>query len=233
MIARGSLVAALFLGGCAAKLEDIGRAPQMTAIGSGLSSDVRIPERFQTRPERTGPVHSLWEDSAGDLFRDARASRLGDLITVNISINDKASFGNSSERSRDSSITNKLDASGSFPTLGGAVNGTANADGGTSTKGDGKINRSEQIQLSVAAVVSAILPNGNLVISGSQEVRVNFELRELRVSGIVRPRDVSRDNTVSYDKIAEARISYGGRGRLTEVQQPALVHQVFDLIRPF
>ncbi len=223
----------LTFSGCAVDIRDIGRAPHMSAVGSGLSAPAQLPPGIGERAAYHGPVRSLWDEGAGDLFRDARASKVGDLITVVIAINDKAVFGNTSERSRDSQIGNKFDGSGNMPMLSGSIDGTANAAGVTSTKGDGKINRSEQIQLSVAAMVREILPNGNLLISGSQEVRVNFELRELNVSGIVRPRDVSRDNTISYDKVAEARISYGGRGRLSEVQQPALLHQIFDLVRPF
>jgi flagellar L-ring protein precursor FlgH len=101
------------------------------------------------------------------------------------------------------------------------------------TKGKGEINRRESIELLVAAVVTEIMPNGNLVISGSQEVRVNYEIRVLQVSGIVRPRDISADSSVSYEKIAEARIAYGGRGRLNEVQQPGWGQQLVDKIYPF
>lgn len=228
-----AILAGALTAGCAVDVRDIGRAPHMTAVGSGLSAPAMLPPGIGEKPLQVGPVRSLWDEGAGDLFRDARASKVGDLITVVISINDKAVFGNITERSRNSEIGNAFDGSGNMPLLSGAIDGTANARGKTSTKGDAKINRSEQIQLSVAAMVREILPNGNLLISGSQELRVNFELRELIVSGIVRPRDVSRDNTISYDKIAEARISYGGRGRLSEVQQPALLHQIFDLVRPF
>ena len=108
--------------------------------------------------------------------------------------------------------------------------------GGTSsssTQGQGNIDRQEQIQVSVAAVVTEVMPNGNLVISGSQEVRVNYELRQLTVAGIVRPTDISRANTVAYDHIAEARISYGGRGRLSDVQQPNWGQQLWDALKPY
>ena len=227
------LTVMLAVASCSTDVRDIGRAPHMTAVGTGLNAPSALPPGLGERAPRIGPVRSLWDDGSSDLFRDARASKMGDLITVVIAINDRAVFGSTSERSRDSKITNSFDGAGNMPYLVGSIDGTANANGTTSTKGDAKINRSEQIQLSVAAVVREILPNGNLLISGSQEVRVNFELRELNVSGIVRPRDVSRDNTISYDKVAEARISYGGRGRMSEVQQPALLHQIFDLLRPF
>ncbi|MDE2579167.1 MAG: flagellar basal body L-ring protein FlgH [Hyphomicrobiales bacterium] len=221
------------LAGCAADVRDIGVAPHMTAVGAGLSSAAEIPPTVAAPAAPIDSAGSLWGPGAGFLFRDARAAQVGDLITVTIAINDSAQLGNSSNRSRESKMTNAFDAAVSLPSRSAKANGSANVDALSSTTGQGAIDRSEKIQLSVAAVVTQVLPNGNLLISGSQEVRVNFELRELTVTGIVRPRDVSRDNTVSYDKIAEARISYGGRGRMTEVQQPSLIHQVIDLIKPF
>ena len=110
---------------------------------------------------------------------------------------------------------------------------TLGATSTSSTQGQGNIDRQEQIQVSVAAVVTEVMPNGNLVISGSQEVRVNYELRQLTVAGIVRPTDISRANTVSYDRVAEARISYGGRGRLSEVQQPSWGQELWDSLKPY
>ena len=161
--------------------------------------------------------NSFWQDAGADLFRDPRAMRTGDVVTVKISIKDKASLDNTSERSRDSSSNHSYDLNyninaGSVQKKGDATLG-GNAAAKTSTKGEGAITRSESIELLVAAVVTDVLPNGNLVISGTQEVRVNFEVRVLSVAGVLRPRDIATDNTVSYDKIAEARISYGGRGR--------------------
>lgn len=221
------------LAGCAADPRDIGRSPQMTAVGDGLYVQANLQQISDSRAAYSGPSRSLWDERGGDLFRDARAARIGDLITVVIAMNDSAVLGNSTDRSSESAFKSEFDGAVSLPILAGKSNGTANASTTSTSKGQGNIGRSEKIQLSIAAVVSELLPNGNLLISGSQEIRVNYELRELKVSGIVRPRDVSRDNTITYDKVAEARISYGGRGRLSEVQQPSLMHQIVDLVRPF
>lgn len=205
----------------------------MTAIGTGLNAEADLQQIADARSIYSGPQRSLWDERGGDLFRDARATRIGDLVTVVIAINDSAILGNSTDRLSESHFKSEFDGSISIPILTGKMNGSTTAGTTSSSKGAGNIGRSEKIQLSVAAIVTELLPNGNLLISGSQEIRVNNELRELKVSGIVRPRDVSRDNTITYDKVAEARISYGGRGRLSEVQQPGLLHQIVDVIRPF
>jgi flagellar L-ring protein precursor FlgH len=181
--------------------------------------------------------NSFWQDASADLFRDPRAMKIGDVVTVKISMKDKAILDNSTERKRDNKTSFGLDTSWDtkLPFLNGKRSGTIDSkiDSKSETKGEGAINRSESIELMVAAVVSDVLPNGNLIISGTQEVRVNFEVRVLTVQGIVRPRDISTENMVSYERIAEARISYGGRGRITDVQQPAWGQQLLDLITPF
>ena len=225
--------ALLLLGGCATDPQDIGREPHMTPVGNGLRPNVTtMPPVESSRRGREGPF-SLWDDRSSDLYRDARASRPGDILTINIQINDKATLGNNTDRSKQSQVKNTFDAVFGLFGFNKTGNSSINVDSQSSTKGQGSIDRSEQIQLSVAGIVSEVLPNGNLLISGSQEVRVNYELRLLEIAGIVRPRDISKDNTIAYDKIAEARVSYGGRGRLTEVQQPNLGHQVYDIVKPF
>jgi flagellar L-ring protein FlgH len=174
----------------------------------------------------------MGDGGRADIFSDQRASKIGDVVTVQIAINDSATFGNSTDRS----LTSEVDTGFDFKL--GVNNKTSefkpqfNSSALSSTQGQGTIDRSEKIQLSIAAVVTDVLPNGNLIVSGSQEVRVNYELRLLNVAGIVRPLDISKANTISYDKIAEARISYGGPGRIMEVQQPALLQQIYDRLKP-
>jgi len=227
----------LLLGGCANEIRDFAREPHLTPVGAGLRPD-RVPILSEAPPVNSYQRGtSFWQDTSADLFRDPRAMRVGDVMTVKISIKDKASFDNTSERSRDSKRNLNFDTNYdlNLPFWKGKGDGKLDStiNLGTSTKGQGAITRSESIELLVAAVVSDVLPNGNLVISGTQEVRVNFELRVLSVAGVVRPRVIATDNTISYDKIAEARIAYGGRGRITEVQQPGWGQQLYDLISPF
>lgn len=238
MIAKSvmALATLVLLGGCADKIADLSREPHLTPVGSGLNPN-RTPMSINAAAQPVRRDNSFWQDAGADLFRDPRAMRTGDVVTVKISIKDKASLDNTSERSRNSSSNHSYDLNyninaGSVQKKGDATLG-GNAAAKTSTKGEGAITRSESIELLVAAVVTDVLPNGNLVISGTQEVRVNFEVRVLSVAGVLRPRDIATDNTVSYDKIAEARISYGGRGRLTEVQQPGWGQQIVDLFAPF
>ena len=163
----------------------------------------------------------------------------GDVLTVRIQIDDRASLDNSINRSRDAESRVGLGLNYDFASsvspepfsLG--LSGDGNVKSNTKTNGKGSIDRSENIRLSIAAVVIKVLPNGNLVISGSQEVRVNHELRVLKIAGIVRPQDVSGSNMIGYDKIAEARISYGGRGRVSDVQKPGWGQQLLDDLTPF
>jgi flagellar L-ring protein precursor FlgH len=231
-------VSLLALSGCAVDPRDIGREPHMTPVGSGLAS---IDDDLPVGPVKTGALsrHMRLDDNRVNMYRDLRAMTAGDVVTVLISMDDKAILGNETDRSRDSDVKTKWSLLFDFiPGLSGAEQkATGNlqneVQSNSSTQGKGQINRSEQIRLSIAAVVTAVLPNGNLVLRGSQEIRVNFEMRVLSIAGIVRPRDISKDNTIAYDKIAEARISYGGRGRLSEVQQPAWGQQLYDVGMPF
>lgn len=231
-------VAALSVGlaGCGNSPAEFMRPPQMSPVGTGLlppdngSALAFDALSASTRAHLGGPTN---------LYSDQRISNVGDIVTVIISINDKATFGNATDRS----TTSKVSVNGAFgftpPTSGsGSSSGqpgtvTANVNSTSTASGNGDINRAEQIQVSVPAVVTRVLPNGNLVIRGSQEVRVNFEMRQLSVAGMVNPSDISRNNTIAYDRVAEARISYGGRGRISEVQQPAWGQQIFDYVNPF
>ena len=232
-----SLAGIVLLGACTT--QDLGREPTMSLVGSGISpAREPLPIQAFPAPHATG-YHSLWNDGQADLFRDPRARNIGDVVTVRIFIDDRASLDNQSDRSRDSSagfgagVGYSADGFGSDESKSGDAGLEGSITSSSSSNGGGSIDRSEEIELSIAAVVTEVLPNGNLLVSGSQEVRVNYEMRVLNIAGIIRPRDISTNNTIPYDKIAEARISYGGRGRISEVQQPAWGHQLYDALTPF
>jgi len=224
------LAASLTLAGCGTDLNEIGRPPLMSPVGTGIEPAVVAGRAYQTPKPKS---FSLWSDRQSRLFTDPRALSVGDILTVAISINDRAQFKNQSDRKRDAS--RKIGLGGSFSAGGAGSSADIGAElsSGTSTAGSGATTRSESLNLQIAAVVTDVLPNGNLVITGSQEVRVNAELRILTIAGIVRPSDIGSQNTVAYDRIAEARISYGGRGRITEVQQPGYGQQFLDAVLPF
>ena len=221
------IVLPCLLAGCATRPQEFVHEPYLSPVGAGLQPNIvpHAPPPYATPPSA---FNSLYTDGAS-LYRDPRAMKRGDVLTITIFINDKATLGNNTDRSLDSEVTNKWDA-GFGKT---AFTGQFDSASKSSANGQGTIDRSEKLQTAIAAVVTEVLPDGNLVVSGSQEVRVNFELRQLSVAGIIRPRDISKDNTIPYEKIAEARISYGGRGRLSEVQQPAWGQQVYDAFKPF
>lgn len=231
MIRIHLIAAALVLGGCASDLQEINREPAMTQVGSGLQ-EVALPVPLTVFPA-AAPTRpdSLWSPSAPSLYSDSRARNVGDVLTVKISMNDRAKLDNRSDRSRESNIG--LDLKVGVDAIGVAVGADGTADSQSASAGRGSIARSESLDLSVAAVVTSVLPNGNMLISGTQEVRVNHEMRVLSIAGIVRPSDIAKNNTISYDKIAEARLAYGGRGRLTEVQQPPYGQQIYDNATPF
>jgi flagellar L-ring protein precursor FlgH len=182
--------------------------------------------------------NSLWRNGSRAFFKDQRAHQVGDILTVKVNFTDKAAIANETQRSRangeDSGVTDfigsKTIKNPATSVLPGRI---LTADSTASSAGKGSVNRQEALQTNVAGVVTQVLPNGNLVIEGKQEVRVNFEVRELVVAGIVRPEDIESDNTIESTKIAQARIAYGGRGQITDVQQPRYGQQVLDILLPF
>ncbi len=223
-------------------LDQVGRAPQFSPLEDSFqhSAMYATPMPEEVRNQIPGDDSSLWAASSTSLFGDRRASRRGDILTVVIEIDDSAEFKNSSGRNRTGQetmgvgslfgIPQRLDAN--LPE--GATTADAVDSSSASTfSGTGSVTRKEKLTLRVAATVVEELPNGVLRLEGQQEVRVNFELRELIITGYVRPVDISRQNEITYDKIAGARISYGGRGLISNAQQPRYGQQISDVLLPF
>ena len=241
---RGVLLAttaASLLSGCAAldRLKNIGEAPKLSAIKNPTARPGYKPVQMPmpaAQPASYNP-NSLWRNGSRAFFKDQRAHQVGDILTVKVNITDKANFDNETKRSRsntDDTNVDNLFGLTKLPLFGSAIPGhVATTDSSTALDGKGSVNRSEALTTNVAAVVTQVLPNGNLVIEGKQDIRVNFEMRELIVGGIVRPEDIESDNTIESSKIAEARIAYGGKGQLTDVQQQRYGSQVLDVLLPF
>ena len=220
------------LAGCSSDMDPLGNGTSLSPVGSGLETS-STSDAIAANPAFAGRNDS-WMGGSGDLFRDVRARKPGDLITVKIAIDDRASLNNTSNRSRKAAAESDIGFTyGLMGVVGADVSGKGDFNSNSNASGQGSTSRSERIDLSVAAIVTAALPNGYLTIEGSQEVMVNFEQRLLHVAGIIRPSDILPDNSISYERIAEARISYGGKGRLTEVQQPGWAHRLWDRVSPF
>ena len=223
------------------RLEEVGKAPAFTpADRSAEVFAMGMPALDGGPGTDSVDRASLWSGGRGSLLGDRRAGQHGDILTVVIEIDERASISNATSRSRNGSETSGASQLLGIPQVvdrflpGDASLATAGEFSSTSSSdGQGSVQRSESLELRVAATVTDVLRNGVLRIQGSQEVRVNFEIRELLVTGYVRPQDISRRNEITYDKIASARISYGGRGQISDVQQPRYGQQIADIILPF
>lgn len=235
----GALI--LSLGACSStreRLTTIGTPPPMSSSVVNTPSQVSMPMPEQVHYE--AQPNSLWQTGSRAFFKDQRATKIGDILTVTINITDSAALDNSTSRSRTAREGAAANALLGYEqsldkVLPEAIDPSAliDADSRSNTTGTGKVERKEDISTTVAAVITQILPNGNLVIQGKQEVRLNFEMREVLVSGVVRPEDISNQNTIRHTQIAEARISYGGRGQITDVQQPRYGQQIADIVLPY
>jgi flagellar L-ring protein FlgH len=242
-IASAAFVAAN-LGGCASldRLQNIGQAPALSAIENPTAQPGYKPVSMPMpapQPVATAS-NSLWRQGSRAFFKDQRAAQVGDILTVRVRITDSANINNQTNRSRKGAeslgATNLFGLENELVKLlpnGAKADALIKAQSDTSTQGAGSVKRSEQLVTDVAAVVIQVLPNGNLVLEGKQEVRVNFEVRELIVGGVVRPEDIEAGNQIDSTKIAQARIAYGGRGQLTDVQQPRYGQQAMEILLPF
>jgi flagellar L-ring protein FlgH len=238
------------LAGCsiAERLGEIGRPPGLSPIANPVQERGYRPVSLpmpEPEPSPSAGANSLWRSGAKGFFRDQRARRVGDILTVEVSMSDNASWSNQTTRTR------RADDHLGIPDFFGlqnlavkalpdALDGTPvdpaeflRLDSQSRSNGRGAVDRAEEIRMNVAAVITQLLPNGNLVLHGRQEVRVNFEMREVVVAGIVRPEDITPRNTIPHEKIAELRVAYGGRGQITDVQQPRYGAQALDILLPY
>lgn len=244
---NGALIAAVTIGlsacSVADRLANVGAEPDFSPIENVKETpdynyvSMPMPE---TAPEQPKQANSLWQANRKGFFKDQRASAVGDILTVIIEIDDEAELSNESNRTRQSAENSNINSLLGYENYldkvlpeGFQQPNLLSLDGSTNNVGTGEIEREEKVETRIAAVIIDVLPNGNFVIAGKQEVRVNYELRELKVAGVIRPEDISPNNAINYDQIAEARIAYGGRGQISDVQQPRYGNQVLDILYPF
>lgn len=249
------VVASLVATGCA-RLASVGSEPDFTPSGAAVAEPIVAPERVAItalapteavvaardapRPTEAAIARSpsLWTARRTSLLGDRRAQGRGDILTVVIEVDEEASISNATSRARSANEDLSISALLGLPkvvqdALGIDLNQAAQLSSGSGASGDGSVQRSEKLTLRLAATVVDVLPNGHFAIFGSQEIRVNYELRDLTVRGVIRPEDISRGNEITYDKIADARVGYGGRGVISDVQQPRYGQQIADIILPF
>ncbi len=239
-----AVFAVLAVSGCATgqRLANVGQAPGLSPtenpanLHGGRLVSFPVPTQEVTVPQS----NSLWRPGARSFFKDQRARKTGDIVTVVIDIDDRARLDNTTERRRSTGEAANIPAFGGLEQqlvelLPDGANAAQLVDlsSDSTNRGEGSVDRREDVELTIAAIVTDILPNGNLVIAGKQEVRVNYEVRELTVTGIARPEDISNANRIDHSDIAEARISYGGRGQLSDVQQARYGQQIYDILFPF
>nr|WP_142638315.1 flagellar basal body L-ring protein FlgH [Ruegeria faecimaris] len=235
------MMACLALTACG-RLDHLGKPPSFTPADESAEHVAMLWPGLplHTQPQRNVDRSSLWSGGQQSLLGDQRAIKKGDILTVVIELDEKAEISNDTNRSRSGSENLEVPDLFGLPQRalerlpdGATLDEAVGIDSSSVSKGKGSVKRKEKLTLRVAATVIDALPNGVLAISGSQELRVNFELRELLVTGYVRPQDISRKNEITYDKIASARVSYGGRGQIMDVQQPRYGQQVLDTVLPF
>jgi flagellar L-ring protein FlgH len=231
------------LAGCGSltKLSEVGRPPAMTPTSDPTQEPnyrpltMPMPAAQTTIPQ----ANALWRSGSRAFFKDQRAAQVGDIVTVLVNITDAADLKDNTAATRSGNesmgLPNLFGFEATIPKILAGANPSSlvAASSGNANTATAELQRNETVTLRLAGVVTQVLPNGNLVVSARQEVRVNDELRDLQVSGVIRPQDIASDNTVQHDRMAEARISYGGRGEISDVQHPRWGQQVLDAILPF
>ena len=235
------IAACVVLSGCGslARLSEVGRPPSMTPTADPTKDPTWRPVTMPSPAREPLPTepNALWRQGARAFFKDQRAAQVGDVVTIVVNMNDAANMKNVTSASRSSS------ESAGMPNLFGMEkllpknivdpSKLLSSSSANDNTGTGQIQRNEAVTLRLAGIVTQVLPTGNLVVAARQEFRVNNEVRELRVTGVIRPQDIASDNTVQHDRMAEARIAYGGRGQLTDLQSPRWGQQLMDILLPF
>jgi flagellar L-ring protein FlgH len=239
--ALAPVIAILLLGGCdsLSRLSEVGRAPALSPTADPTKEPTWRPVSMPMPASEPTPneANSLWRSGSRAFFKDQRAAQVGDIVTILVAMNDTANMKNATTGTRASTenggMANFFGMQALLPKTIADPSKILAVNSSNNNTGSGQIQRNETVTVRLAGVVTQVLTNGNLVVEARQEFRVNSELRELKVTGVIRPQDIASDNTVLHDRMAEARIAYGGRGELTEVQHTRWGQQLMDILLPW
>ncbi len=203
-----------------------------------------IPERYslpmteeKILPPNEGGIYSV---KSKNLYQDNRARRVGDILLVKIVETSSGKKSANTKTSRASSLTGGISSFFGFEqsllTKGGEhtpSRTSMDADLSSGFEGKAETSRDSVVSATISAKVMEVTMDGNLIIQGYREVRVNNETQHIILSGIVRPTDISQDNSILSSSIADARIEYNGTGTLADRQQPGWLANAIDVIWPF
>lgn len=232
-VVAAAVVCSVLLSGCMGRVQRMLEDPELAPVGSGLATSSTEPPGLSAALDNSDEGNGSWIGGPADYFRGQRALAKGDLLTVKIGFNDKASFNNSTSRTRKAKADTTTDFNVGLFGIVGQGAGDANVDSNSSASGQGTITRSETVNVTITAIVTKVFPNGMLYVEGSQQTMVNNERRDVKIAGIVHPKDIAPDNSIDFSKIAEARVVYGGAGKVSDVQKPGWGLQLWDKIKPF
>ncbi|HIJ80670.1 MAG TPA: flagellar basal body L-ring protein FlgH [Desulfuromonadales bacterium] len=210
-----------------------GCAVEKTRVrASGIDDQVQ-------RPVADYSSGSIWQASSGSVFEDFKARRRGDIVTIVITETASASKAAKTDTSRGTTLNAGIPNFMGLEKVGllknniGDLSKLINASVDSTYKGSGSTSRQENLNATIAARVIDVFPNGNMFIEGRRNIRVNNEDQEIILEGTVRSRDITANNTVASTNIADARISYSGRGIVSDRQGPGWLMNVVDKVWPF
>lgn len=204
-----ALAAALLLGGCA------------TVEDKLYSTPTQIPDTAALPQPVAGTIGTPGAGMA--LFEDAKARNVGDLLTILLVESTSAQKSATTDSSKSDSAT-----LGNIGVFGKTIHTNSSISGVRSFKGAGDSAQSNSLQGSITVAVAQRLPNGNLLVRGEKQIQINQGYEYVKLEGVIRPADIATDNSVTSDRVANARIAYTGKGQVADANTQGWLTRFFN-----